>query len=238
MKKIFSIKPIFIIALIAFISVILKCGYDPLSLSKYVSNRHIPFSISKYISQGHRAKNVNSNLVLVNRKNTLSSDYVPKDLVKVNARIYPNTSPEEQLMRKEAAKALERLFKAAKEDGIRLYVLSGYRSFNLQKEIYDERVRTRGEDYANSYVAIPGTSEHQTGLAMDIANKQHNFQNSKEERWLKRNAFKFGFIIRYPIEKEKITGYNYEPWHVRYVGKKVSIKMHSQNIVLEEYLKG
>ena len=197
-----------------------------------------------YIEAHKDMSNDNSNvddgeLMLVNRKNTLDKDYVPLNLKVVKVRIYSNVSKEEMQMKGNAADALKRLFDKGEEEGIILYALSGYRSYRAQKELYENSIKTNGKDYTNKYVAVAGESEHQSGLAMDITNseKSTGFENTKEGKWLQKNAYKFGFIIRYGIGKEDITGYNYEPWHVRYVGTENSEKIYSKDITLEEFLK-
>lgn len=197
-----------------------------------------------YIEAHKDMSNGNSNvddeeLKLVNRKNTLDKDYVPQNLEVVKVRIYPNVSKEEMQMKGNAADALKRLFDKAEEEGIELYALSGYRSYETQKDLYKNSIKTNGKDYTDKYVAMAGKSEHQLGLAMDITNaeKSTGFENTKEGKWLQKNAHKFGFIIRYGIGKEAITGYNYEPWHVRYVGAHSSEEIYSKDITLEEFLK-
>lgn len=182
-------------------------------------------------------------LILVNRNNKLSSNYIPKNLRIPNVKFAYNSSLEEKMMQAEAAKALENLFAYANKEDINLYGNSGYRSCKSQKEVYEERVKRVGRKQADEYVAQPGTSEHQTGLSMDVTNRSGaqgrlmmDFGQTKEGKWLKANAYKFGFIMRYPKEKEAITGYNYESWHIRYVGKKAAQEMFNKNMVLEEYL--
>ena len=148
--------------------------------------------------------------VCVNRKSTLSSDYKPTDLVLPDVRAV--NSSNRLYMRKEAASALEELFKAAEDENYYLYAVSGYRSYSYQKSIYNPY---------SGYSAPAGASEHQLGLAMDITLAKYNgtlsvdFGNTKEGKWVKENAHKYGFIIRYLQGKEDITGYNYEPWHLR-----------------------
>lgn len=178
------------------------------------------------------------NLILVNRENALSENYRPKDLVTVNVRFYRTASAEERTMRKEAAEALEELFRAAQNEGIELYGLNGYRSYETQKDLYNKDRSTKGEGYAEQYDAKPGHSEHQTGLAMDVTNRTYSygFQTTREGKWLVKNCYKYGFILRYPEGKEGITGYSYEPWHIRYVGKNAAKEIFSKGIVLEQYL--
>lgn len=185
----------------------------------------------------------NDILVLVNKENSLPEEYNPDDLVKLTIKAVPSVTNEEMMMRKEAAKALEDLVKNAKSEGIDLYCVSGYRSYSTQNKIYLDRIKTQGQKEADKYVAYPGQSEHQTGLAVDISDQTAvnesqavDFSKTKEGIWLKNNVQNFGFIIRYPAGKEDITGYNYEPWHVRFVGVKAAKEIKSKDIVLEEYL--
>jgi len=182
-------------------------------------------------------------LVIVNKEHLLARDYKPDDLVKVDVSFTTNVTEEEKTMRKAAAHALEELFAGAKESGIELCAVSGYRSFKCQKGIYNSKLKTRGKEYTEAYVAVPGQSEHQTGLAMDVGsfiplNKSNNydFGQTKEGKWLKENAHNYGFILRYPQDKEKITGYSYEPWHIRYVGLKAAREIKASSLTLEEYL--
>lgn len=185
--------------------------------------------------------NVNDTLVVVNKERNLPSNYIPKDLATPDVAFSFNGDSPRKKMRREASDALEDMFKAAKKDEIYLYAVSGYRSYSTQKSIYNRKVNSIGKAEAGKYVALPGQSEHQTGLAMDITGKSvsmglsDNFANTKEGKWVKDNCYKFGFIIRYPKGKEDITGYNYEPWHIRYVGKDVAKKIYSNNITLEEF---
>ncbi|AKN31719.1 D-alanyl-D-alanine carboxypeptidase [Clostridium carboxidivorans P7] len=182
-------------------------------------------------------------LILVNRDNRLSSNDIPKNLTVPNVNFAFNTSHEEKMMQGEAARALENLFAYAGKQDINLYGNSGYRSYKSQKQIYNERVKKVGKQQADEYVAQPGASEHQTGLAMDVTNKDGaqgrlmvDFGQTREGKWLKANAYRFGFIMRYPKEKEAVTGYNYESWHIRYVGVKAAKEIFDKNLVLEEYL--
>ncbi len=178
--------------------------------------------------------------MLVNRTHPLPATYVP-ELVRVNARLANGVTPDEKLMQPEAAKALESMLQTAEQEKVILYCVSGYRSYATQKWLYEYRVKTEGQTMADLYTARPGQSEHQTGLAMDLANGLHGelsdaFGETAEGKWLVKNAHNFGFIIRYPQGREKTTGYNYEPWHLRYVGVEVAKAIASQGLVLEEYV--
>lgn len=146
-------------------------------------------------------------------------------------------------MRPAAANALEEMFEAAKAEGQKLYVLSGFRSYATQKAIFDKKKRERGEKEANMSSAKPGYSEHQTGLAMDFEGDSllgkgltAEIGESPEGKWVAENCWKYGFILRYPKGKTYLTGYIYEPWHVRYVGKAASKEIHEMDVTFEEYL--
>lgn len=166
--------------------------------------------------------------ILVNKNNLLSSSYVPDNLIvtdnnKNNFHRFKNPNLKPMLEETVYNYFLE-LQKAALKENMYIIVDSGYRTFEYQKEVFDKTVEEEGMEYAKSFVAIPGTSEHQTGLAVDFAVMRNGCYSDdiKEEdietKWMKENAYKYGFILRYPKGKEDITGYFYEPWHYRYVG--------------------
>lgn len=179
--------------------------------------------------------------VLVNHDYLLPEDYIPPDLVKPNVAFSYYGTYEKSYMRKIAATALEELFVAAGQKGKQLKVVSAYRSYARQKQIYDRNVATRGKKNADAVSAMPGSSEHQTGLTVDVSCSrigcalEESFGTTEEGKWLAANCHKFGFIIRYPEEKTDITGYSYEPWHIRYVGKNLAKYLHKKNLTLEEY---
>jgi D-alanyl-D-alanine carboxypeptidase len=145
------------------------------------------------------------------------------------------------LLREPAARALEQLFAKADEAGITLYGVSGYRSYVTQKAIFNNNVRTQGYTQARRYSAFPGTSEHQTGLSIDVSSAsagyalEEKFGTTPEGKWLQAHCAESGFIIRYPKGKEGITGYAYEPWHIRFVGVTIATEIMSQSLTLEEY---
>ncbi|XID95738.1 D-alanyl-D-alanine carboxypeptidase family protein [Paenibacillaceae bacterium WGS1546] len=188
--------------------------------------------------------NASSIYVLVNKQRNLPSNYEPEDLVVPDVPFsFTGDSPKKQ-MRKEAARALEALFRAAEEDGIELKAVSGYRSYATQKSIFESNASKKGEEVANRTSARPGQSEHQTGLAMDISSAgvgyalEESFGKTKEGKWLAKHAPDHGFIIRYPKGEESITGYSYEPWHVRYVGKEIAKDITNKGETLERYFEG
>lgn len=174
-------------------------------------------------------------LVLVNKYHKLDKDYEPSDLTTINSK-YQWYGRSNQL-RKDASIAFESMCEAAKEDNIYIYAGSGYRSYNTQLYLYNTYVARDGFAEAETYSARAGYSEHQTGLAMDIANKTSFISKGDEEyTWLVNNSYKYGFILRYPEGKENITGYMYEEWHYRYVGKETAKEIYEANLTYEEYL--
>lgn len=181
-------------------------------------------------------------LVLVNKERNLPADYVPDDLVIPDVRFPFDEDHPKKLMRQDAAEALQQLISQAWEESLELYALSGYRSYETQRQIFAYNVGQKGEEAANQFSARPGQSEHQTGLAMDVTSPQvgfaltQSFADTTEGRWLREHAREFGFIIRYPEGKEDITGYQYEPWHLRYVGVEHAVSICEEELTLEEYL--
>lgn len=182
-----------------------------------------------------------SKTVLVNRVYLLPSDYIPPNLVVPDVKFSFTYSSDKRKLRKVAADALEKLFQAGEKEGVELYGVSGYRSYARQKEIYDKNIATRGQAATDAVSAKPGSSEHQTGLTIDVSARSVNFRldqsfgDTKEGRWLAENAHLYGFIIRYPYGKSEITGYSYEPWHIRFVGKAVAAYLYENELTLEEY---
>ncbi len=186
--------------------------------------------------------NVDDPLVLVNKERSLPADYEPEDLVIPNVPFpFTENLPKKQL-KKIAASAAEEMFTQAEKDGIPLFAQSGYRSYDRQEAIFTSNAEKFGEEEANKFSAYPGQSEHQSGLALDVTSPAVEFKLIEEfgeteaGRWVKENAQQYGFIIRYPKGKEDITGYQYEPWHLRYVGRVHAKRIHEQNMTLEEYL--
>ena len=137
---------------------------------------------------------------------------------------------------KTASNALSLLQKAANKDGFSLTLVSGYRSYSTQNTIYNNYIKRWGQEYTDTVSARPGHSEHQTGLAFDVGQLSKSYGETKEGIWLKENCYKYGFILRYLKGKENITGYAYEPWHIRYVGVDIATEIMQKNLTLEEYL--
>lgn len=185
--------------------------------------------------------NPDSVTVVVNKQRNLPPDYKPQRLVAPNVRFSFAGKHPKMLMHQEAATALERMFIGARRAGYRLAAVSGYRSYSSQMKLFQYYKKQLGETAANRTSAHPGQSEHQTGLAMDIScaslsyELDESFGETKEGRWLAANAADYGFIIRYPKGKESVTGYAYEPWHVRYVGREIARELRDTGMTLEQY---
>ena len=188
--------------------------------------------------------------ILVNRQNPVQPDYVPSGLVNLKDLVPEGLiilkDPNVQANR-EATEALIRMIRAAQTDGLEIWQVSeGYRTLAYQQELYDKEIRRLMEDEqlsensargsAERSVALPGTSEHHTGLAFDLTVPGYYFGDTKQAIWLEDHCFKFGFILRYTANKEHITGFDAEPWHVRYVGEATARFMEEHNLALEEYL--
>lgn len=180
---------------------------------------------------------------LVNKNYQLPEDFKPTDLVVLDVAYANEVLGESQTMlRKEAASQAVKMFNQAKKEGLVLLAKSGFRSYNTQAQLYNDYVAKDGKEQADTYSARPGHSEHQLGLALDITSDSVyreltvEFGKTKEGRWLQENAHKFGFIVRYPEGKEHLTGFQYEPWHVRYVGVSVAEEIYEKSLLLEDYI--
>lgn len=202
-------------------------------------NENIPKELAK--NKERDMMNTKSHRVLITRDYPLPTDYAPDDLVVPDILFAINHYDEKKLMRKKAAQALEELFAASEDEGLSITAISGYRSYSRQNQIYQQNLITVGEEHTGLYSAKPGCSEHQSGLSMDVSSPLNNyrleedFADTPEGKWLDENAYKYGYIIRYPKDKSEITGYAYEPWHIRFVGKKLAAYLYKNNITLEEY---
>lgn len=171
--------------------------------------------------------------MLINKHRFLSKDFVPENLEKINSE-YSNGN--DLKANKVAVNAFIAMAQDASHNGLSLVINSAYRSYSEQERIVDTYKNLYGDDYVNKYVARPGYSEHQTGLSFDIGSKNSNiFSNSKEYQWILNNSYKYGFIHRFPKNAEDITGISNEPWHFRYVGKKIAKIIYENKMTLEEY---
>ena len=174
------------------------------------------------------------NAMLVNKFYYLTKNYDPKDIVDMSNWY----AFEGRKIKKEVYDAFIQMFNDAKKDNITLIANSGYRDYAYQERLYAEYKDRDGEEYADTYAARPGYSEHQTGLALDIVSygaTMDNFESTEAFKWLDKNAVKYGFILRYPKGKENITGYAYESWHYRYLGKDLAEKVKDSGLTFDEY---
>ncbi len=180
-------------------------------------------------------KDIQSTIYLANRQQVMSEYYVPEVR---KTEVYGMS----QSMCDEAATALEDLFAGAKQAGLSLSTVSGYRSYSKQSTIYArKKAKLKSAEKADELVARPGASEHQMGVAMDIARKgssqlNENFGKTKQGQWVAENAHLYGFIVRYPLGLEHITGYSFEPWHIRYVGKEHAAAIKESGLAMETYI--
>lgn len=183
----------------------------------------------------HETINLNKINILVNKHNYLKEDYVPENLKSLSSTYALSNMK----MVEEAANAFESLSTDASKENYKIIAMSTYRSYEYQVDLYNKYVKSDGKDAADTYSGRPGNSEHQTGLAVDVYNQTEtytNFEKTEEYDWMQENAYKYGFILRFPKDKENETGYEFESWHYRYVGKDIAKYIHKHNITLEEYI--
>lgn len=186
-----------------------------------------------------RTKDDGDLLVLVNKQYAVSADYYPSDMVAVDGSLSTNQG---LYFKREAYEAYLKMLEAAESEGISFKICSTYRSYSTQDAIYHNYVNNYGTEYTNTISAYPGRSEHHTGWAVDVTSKsmgydlKQNFIEYPEGIWINEHCSEYGFIIRYPKDKTDITGYAYEPWHLRYVGIEAAREITSQGLTLEEYL--
>lgn len=177
---------------------------------------------------------------MANKQRSLPMNYKPADLKIPNVPTRTDKSDEERSVRGDVTGPLKKLFDAAEKDGHKLMIGSAYRSASLQTFYFNSYVASSGLEAANQYSAKPGQSEHQLGLSVDISTLSQQcylsecFTSTPDGQWLARNAYKYGFHLRYPLGKEAITGYNFEPWHYRYVGVDLATALYQSGLTLEE----
>lgn len=185
------------------------------------------------------SRDTGDRLILVNKLHAVSSDYYPTDMVAVDGSLSTNQG---LYFKREAYDAYLKMLGDAREAGLSFCICSTYRSYELQKTLYNNSLARNGAAYTYTYSAYPGRSEHHTGWAVDITSASmgyglsQNFINYPEGLWINNHCSEYGFIIRYPKGKTHITGYSYEPWHLRYVGIDTAKEITSKGITLEEYL--
>lgn len=203
------------------------------------ATRIAPFSVPTFDRTAHSLDDPGSPWVVVNKHRPLQpADYSPDDLVLV-----PVAHTWQPQLRQETSAAVVQMFAAARDEaGLRLASNSAYRGFAAQTRVYDAAVASRGTLSAESSIARPGSSEHQTGLAIDVGAESGRcslnvcFGDTAEGRWLAENAVRFGFLLRYPADKAAVTGYEFEPWHFRYIGVGLAAHMRATGVTtLEEF---
>ena len=178
-------------------------------------------------------KTKNTNTILVNKYHYLPKNYIPNNLVETKEYAKTNLK-----MVDVAYNAYLEMAKRIEEENLHIRIVSAYRSYEYQENLYNNYLKYDEKEKVDTYSARPGFSEHQTGLAIDIDNTvidYNRFHITQEFTWMQKNAYKYGFILRYPLGKEAITGYKYEPWHYRYVGKDIAKYIHDHEITYEEY---
>jgi len=183
----------------------------------------------------------NSLWIIVNKQNGLPEKYVPDDLIVPDVKLRLGKTEQQMQIRKIAHKDLKVMFAAAKKSNIDLVFGSGYRSGQLQRQFYQQYVVQDGKKNADRYSARPGFSEHQTGLSLDVVSPDGTcflkqcWAETKEGKWVADHAHEYGFIVRFPKGQESITGYSYEPWHLRFVGRDLARNVFTSRQTLEEY---
>ncbi len=223
---------------------------EPTAKEKALSRQD--FTIDPATGMAKEIKIVDDNYtILVNRTHPLAQSYKPDDMVTVKYVVSGvGKKGETDQLRKVAAEAFEKMVEAAAEQEIKIKMRTGFRSYEYQKDrLYDPEVKNKGQAEADKATARPGHSEHQTGLALDVGGDSqkyalsYEFGETKEGKWVAEHCHEFGFIIRYvdgtKKEPGKLTGYVFEPWHIRYVGVDVATEMYEQGggkLTYEEYL--
>lgn len=184
---------------------------------KSASNPEVEANVSVRVNSGTTQPTYIEGVLVVNKSYALPASY------------NPGIDPDAQ-------SAFDDLAAAAQGDDCTIFVVSGFRSYDYQSQLYESYVAEYGQEDSDRFSARPGHSEHQTGLAFDVNTIDDSFADTKEYEWLKAHAHEYGFIIRYPEGKESITGYKFEPWHIRYLGKELAKDVHDSGLTLEEYL--
>lgn len=211
------------------------------TLGESKSNDQAPAAVNPAVQPSYDIDTPTSLTVIINKQRALPTGYVPANLVVPKVALRLNSSAEQMHLRLEASIALEKMFAAAKLDGISMILSSGYRSAVYQQQLYSGYVSKNGQAEADKSSARPNHSEHQTGLAADIGEVDHKcdleacFADTPSGRWLAAHAQEYGFIIRYQANTTAITGYEYEPWHVRYLGIELATAVKNSGKTLEEY---
>ena len=232
-----------------YINILKETYYIPSKVNQYINyyDNHLNSKANEIVSMVNvgadkkwyedvKDTDTSKDLLMLNNKfNKLSKDYVPDDLVNVKNWYAYGNNPQ---LRQEAYDSFINMFNAAKEEDLTIIINSAYRPYSSQEKLYAQYVDKDGEEVADTYAARPGHSEHQTGLTIDVTTygvQGEDFDKTDEFKWLQEHAHEYGFILRYPKDKENLTGYAYESWHYRYVGIEAATIIHNSNITFDEY---
>ena len=210
-----------------------KKKYNNLSIEDVITRVNIGID-NDYYSNTKKSPYLNKSYILVNKYYYAGKNYIPDNLETIDEK-YARSGMK---LVNYAKDAYEKMVKDAKKENLSIIAMSSYRSYIYQVNLYNEYVELDGKDAADSYSARPEYSEHQTGLAVDVYNGKEdytNFEKTEEFKWMEKNAYKYGFILRFPKDKTDLTGYVYESWHYRYVGTKIASYMKKNNLCYEEY---
>ena len=173
-------------------------------------------------------------LIQINKQHCLPENYIPSGLINISD--YEILGSKNFLLRKIVMPDLKNMVSDAEKDGVELKVISAYRSYEDQKKIYNSWVKQLGLKEASRQSAPAGCSQHQLGTAVDFNELDFSFANSKAGLWLAKNSWKYGWVISYPVNSENITGYVYEPWHYRYIGKENALDLQKSGLILSKFL--
>ena len=217
-------------------------AYDAKNIKSRILEVNMNMDIAPY-SQSTIIADDSDMKMLINKFSALPEGYVPSDLVDINyvckqGEDFSCSTMDRMQLREEATKAYEAFAKAASKEGYDIRAIAAYRSYEYQRGLYEYNKNASGIEYADMYYARPGQSEHNSGLAVDITFNGYNYneiENYDGYEWILNNMHKYGFILRYPEDKQDITRYGYESWHMRYVGKKVAKEIYKNKWCLEEY---
>jgi D-alanyl-D-alanine carboxypeptidase len=239
-----GLKPLYLIVVaIALFVIAVWLHRDPQAIPRTVQTQNHSVKTPDFNKQQYSLSDPASPWVVINKQHPLDPvNFVPAQLVIPNVPLKDSRGAANMQVSESMASALEQMFAGAADQGLHLMLSSGYRSYAYQVRVYNSIVKSQGQGSADEQSARPGYSEHQTGLAADIAPTSRKcdlkqcFGQTPEGQWLAANAYRYGFIVRYTAAKQAVTGYEDEPWHLRYVGPDLADEMHKQDVsTLEEF---
>lgn len=240
-KFIYTLIVSIVLVFIAFISLPLKKSQE-LTVSKPPVKSMPPSQTVVPFNKKLHPTDLSSSLwVVVNKGRALPSSYYPSDLVTPSMLLRFSATNPEMMLRRDAAAALEKMSAAASADGISLRLASGFRSYSQQAAVYAGYVSSSGSTKADTFSARAGHSEHQTGLAADLEPADRSceleicFSETPAGKWLAARSHKYGYIMRYQKDKQNLTGYQFEPWHFRYVGTQLASQINNSGMTMEEF---